>query len=138
MSKRGRISAAAADMVPLASSIEAVQRPDSPYDLTDEESDEWRAVVSRLPADWFARETWPLLTAYCRHVVEARKIAQLIEQCRGAEQFDISAYDKLLKMRERETRSMSSLATRLRMTQQATFDKSKRKPIQVARPWEAR
>jgi hypothetical protein len=43
--------------VATVSAIETIARPDAPYDLTDEQSDEWWAVVNRMPADWFPRET---------------------------------------------------------------------------------
>jgi hypothetical protein len=59
---------------------EIVQRPDAPYDLTDEQSEEWRAVVT-MPPDHFMRGNYALLSQLCRHVVSARRIAQLIEQC---------------------------------------------------------
>jgi chaperone required for assembly of F1-ATPase len=26
-----------------------MQRPDAPYDLTDEQAEEWRAIVNRMP-----------------------------------------------------------------------------------------
>jgi hypothetical protein len=58
---------------------EALPRPDAPYDLTDEQAAEWWAVVNRMPADWFKRETFPLLTQYCRHIIAARRIAKLLE-----------------------------------------------------------
>jgi chaperone required for assembly of F1-ATPase len=114
-----------------------VQRPDAPYDLTDEQSEEWWAVVNRLPADWFPRETHGVLAQYCRHVVAARRVAQLVnaEEKAGAT-LDLGRYDVLLKMQEREGRALSSLATRLRITQQATMSEKAKKPTQVARPWE--
>jgi hypothetical protein len=42
-------------------------RPEPPEDLTEEQAAEWSAVVDRLPADWFPRETHGLLARYCRH-----------------------------------------------------------------------
>lgn len=130
--KRGRPSAG--DLT-VARALEPVARPDAPYDLTDEESDEWWAVVNRLPADWFPRETHALLAAYCRHVVGIRRISELIRNTEANSQdFDLGDYDKLLKMRERESRAASSLATRMRITQQTTYDKSKKKPIASAPP----
>jgi len=130
------------------------QRPEPPEELNAEQMAEWRAVVNRLPADWFPRETWGMLAQYCRHVVASNRIAQLINQmeaglstivlnethpaddesddCAG---FSLKAYDKLLAMQEREGRAMSSLATRMRMTQQSTFDKERKKGKPGARPW---
>lgn len=134
MGTRGRKSTASLTVV--ASHVEALDRPDAPYDLTDEESDEWRAVVNRLPADWFPRETWPLLSQFCRHVVNARRVAQLIAKTTSGKNLDIGDYDKLLAMQEREGRAMSSLATRMRITQQATYDKTKKKSGgEVSVPW---
>ena len=44
--------------------------------------------------------------------------------------------DRLLKMQEREGRAISALATRMRLTQQSTYDKSKKKPTAALRPWD--
>lgn len=135
MGARGKKSIASLE-VAKPENIESFQRPDAPYDLTDEQAEEWRAVVDRLPADWFPRETWPLLAQYCRHVIAARHIAQLIydlEKKDGG--FDAAEYDQLLKMQEREGRALSSLATRMRITQQTTYDKSKKKPKDTKKLW---
>lgn len=136
MQARGRKSLASLSVIS-SEGIETVRRPEPPQELTEEQSEEWLAVVNRLPADWFPRETWPMLAQYCRHVVSARRVAQLIAAQEAAEEFDIDAYDKLLKLQEREGRALSSLATRMRITQQATYDKSKKKPLQPKKPWDA-
>lgn len=135
MGNRGRKSAASMAVVS-ASPVEALSRPDAPYDLTDEQSEEWWAVVNRLPADWFPRETHGVLSQYCRHVVAARRVAQLVAACESAEDLDVDRYDQLLKMQEREGRALSSLATRLRITQQSTMSEKARKPAMVKKPWE--
>lgn len=116
--------------------LEEVRRPMPPAELGDEQKQEWLAVVNRLPADWFPRETHPLLAQYCRHVVAARRISQLVARLESEQEgFDIGEYDRLLKMQEREGRALSSLATRMRMTQQSTYDESKRKPEEKPKPW---
>ena len=135
MQKRGRKSAASLE-TSIINVTGVMARPDAPYDLTDEEVDEWRAVVSRMPADWFGRETHGLLTQYCRHIAAARRISQLIRQCEKAELFDLEDFNKLLIMQERESRCLSSLATRMRISQQSHFDKTKPRPIVGQRPWE--
>lgn len=136
MGARGRTSAASLEVAQVGA-VETVQRPDAPYDLTDEQSEEWWAVVNRLPADWFPRETHGLLAQYCRHVVAARRVAQLVAACEAEPDMDLARYDQLLKMQEREGRALSSLATRLRITQQATVSPKAGKPKMVKRPWEA-
>ena len=104
------------------------ERPEPPEDLTPEQAEEWKAVVNRLAPDWFPRETHGILAQYCCHVVERKEIDALIAECKGNPEFSVEDYDRLLKMREREGRAASSLATRMRMTQQTTYDKSKKKP----------
>lgn len=135
MAKPGRRSAAELT-VAAAAPVETITRPDAPYDLTDEQAEEWWAVVNRMPADWFPRETHGMLAQYCRHVVAARRVAQLVAQAEAADDLDIEAYDRLLKMQEREGRAISSLATRMRISQQTTYDKSKKKPLTAKKPWE--
>ena len=136
MKTRGRDSIASVAVAEV-SRIETVPRPDAPYDLTDEQSTEWWAVVNRMPADWFPRETHGILAQYCRHVVAARRVAQLIEQAVNAEPFDVTEYQRLLTMQDRESRAQASLASRMRLTQQSTYDRTKKKPIAGRKPWES-
>ena len=136
MKSRGRESTASLAVVQLVRPVERMERPKPPSELTDEQADEWRAVVERLPAEWFPRETHGLLTQYCRHVVAARRLSQLIEQAETCDPVDVEGYDRLLKMQEREGRAMSSLATRMRLSQQTTYDKSKKKPSTTRKPWD--
>jgi chaperone required for assembly of F1-ATPase len=134
--KRGRPSAASLEVANRPEQVETIQRPDAPYDLTDEQTEEWWAVVNRMPADWFPRETHGVLAQYCRHVIAARRMAQLVAACEAEEDLDIVRYDRLLKMQEREGRALSSLATRLRITQQSLRSAKSQKPGMVKKPWE--
>jgi hypothetical protein len=138
MGSRGRESSAELTLIS-HNGVETIRRPAPPDDLTPEQADEWRAVVNRLAADWFPRETHGLLAQYCRHVVAARRCAQLIAEIEKAPAFDLDAYDKALKMQEREGRAISSLATRMRISQQATVraEKARKPPVQVKKPWES-
>lgn len=127
------------NVVELAS-VTCIVRPPPPRELSPEAAEEWRAIVDALPAEWFSGASTPLLVSYCRHVVAARRIAALIKQEEGdAVGLCLGTYDRLLKMQERESRAISSLATRMRITQQATFSHRKTKPRQSSsKPWEDR
>jgi hypothetical protein len=135
MEKRGRASAASLSVIQ-GGGVQVITRPKPPEELTSEQSDEWVAVVNRLPAEWFQRETHGMLAQYCRHVVASRRVAELIATVESSGEMDIEQYDRLLKMQEREGRALSSLATRMRLSQQTTFDKSKKKPISAKKLWE--
>lgn len=134
MKQRGRKSAASLEVI--SGNIASIERPPVPDDLTQEQADVWVKITNRMPADWFPAETWPLLGMYCRHVVAARRVAQMIEQVEGSDDLEVETLDRLYKMQEREGRAMSSLATKMRLTQQTTYDKSRKKPMQVKKPWE--
>lgn len=149
MRLRGRASAAELAVIG-PSGIETVRRPEPLEELSAEQAAEWRAVVNRLPADWFPRETHGLLAQYCRHVVSARRVAEMIAALEGELSQEVEAgqdkvaamlgatkaMDRLLKMQEREGRAISSLATKMRISQQSTYDKSKKKPVAGRKPWE--
>jgi hypothetical protein len=137
MAQRGRKSAASLEVV-RAEAVQAVRRPGPPAELTDEQAEVWQGVTEALPADWFGAETLPLLSQYCRHVIAARRVAQLIEATEGEHDLDLQQYDTLLKMQEREGRAVSSLATRMRITQQALSNhRGNREKKAVAKPWES-
>jgi hypothetical protein len=135
MRQRGRVSAASQSVV-IIDALKKISRADAPCDLTDEQSVEWWAIVNRMPAAWFPRETHCLLAQLCRHIVRARRLAQLINAMEKASEFDFVQYHSLLRAEEEQSRAIASLATRLRITQQSTYDKSKKKPVDVKRPWE--
>ena len=120
MGARGPKSAAAMAIVsPITDS-----RPPPPDELSEAEADEWRRVVGRLPHDWFPPETQPLLAAMLKHQSTHRVLCRLIEAFDATVlQMDLGVnhYDKLLTMREREARAMSSLATKLRLTNQSRY-----------------
>ena len=79
----------------------------------------------------------PLLTQYCREVVQARRVAELIERATSDPELSIKDYDRLLKMQARQSATIRSLATTMRISQQATTNHRGNKKITSARkPWE--
>lgn len=120
MAQRGRKSAASLAIVASLNDV----RPEPPPELTGAQAAEWRAVTAALPAGWFRREQYGLLAAYCQHASAARLLAMMIDSFQApwlADPDGLARYDKLLAMRERETKSMASLATKMRLTQQARY-----------------
>ena len=137
MTKRGRKAGVSLPFRPMTV-VETTPRPAPPEELSNEEVEEWRAVVDRLPADWFARETHALLIQYCRHVVTARRIRQLIAKLEAEEDFALKDWEAALKMQQRESAILASLATKMRISQQSSYDKSKKKGSGgTSKPWDA-
>lgn len=133
MAKPGRTSGA--ELAVQNHQVEKLDRPTPLTGLTTDQGDLWIDIVSDLPADWFPQHTHEILGQYCRHCISVRKLDQLISKMENDESFDVDEYDKLLKMRERESRAASSHATRLRLTPQATYDKSKKKQQSNKKLW---
>src|SRR5690625_5188304 len=117
MKQRGRKTAGE---LAVASPVLVQTRPDAPDELTPEQADVWNEVVDALPADWFPAETHPLLIQYCRHTIEARRIAQLIDQECAREELDVATYAALLRMQARETTALKSMASSMRLSQQSS------------------
>ena len=139
MSKRGRPSfASLATLANPAGRIQIMDRLKAPHDLTDEEVEIWVAVTEAESADWFNAGNAPLLTQYARHVVRARHVAEMIERALADKDvpMSISGYDLVLKMQARESAVISSLATKMRISQQSTTNHRGNKKTQASsKPW---
>jgi hypothetical protein len=143
MATRGRKSAASASVTTLAPTITATQRLAPPVHISDAERALWMQVVNDQPASAFTPTHSPMMEMYCRHVVQARILADEVvnfERAWLADDDGLSRFDKLLKMAERETRAASSMATRLRITRQAidqqTVARSQINAPKGLKPWE--
>ena len=146
MKQRGRKSTNSLLTTGVAIPGDNVQRAQVPEELDDDEAAEWCAVVERMPVNWFPRETYGVLTQYCRHVVRARKLAVRIRDLekqgeftmfgQAAPVFDLKTYNILMKMQTNESITIASLATKMRFTQQSTIDKTAKKAGVGKKPWE--
>lgn len=144
MGQRGRKSAAAMEVATLVAPVSTEQRLSAPVHLSDAERAVWVEVVNDQPAGAFTATHSPLLELYCRHVSNARVLAdELLNFDRAwiADDEGLKRYDRLLAMSERESRAASSLATRLRITRQAvehptTVGRALGKQARTRKPWE--
>jgi hypothetical protein len=120
------------------------ERLRAPLHLSDAERSVWVEVVNDQPGGAFTPTHSPLLEMYCRHITQARILAdELInfERAWLADSDGLKRYDRLLAMSERESRAASSLATRLRITRQAvehptTVGRSLKNQAKGRKPWE--
>ena len=109
----------------MAAPVSATNRLAPSAHLSDAEQLVWCRVVGDQPASAFTEVNRDMLDAYCQHVVMAQVMDDEIkafDRAWLADSDGLKRYDTLLKMREREVRSASSLATRLRITRQAMAD----------------
>jgi hypothetical protein len=131
MRQRGRKSSASLAVLPLPPG----KRQPPPASLSKEEAAEWVAIVNRMPGGWFGRETHALLTAFCRHTVEADRLSGMLAVLddtlaeaahQGRHEFDLiceslGTREQLLRLRNAETRSLNAVARAMRLTQQSAF-----------------
>ena len=90
-----------------------------PEGLTDEQARVWRETVGARSADYFGEDSVPMLEEYCRVVCMCRLLAVQVEATiAGGEVGELKA---LLDMRDKESRRLASLATKLRLTNQSRY-----------------
>lgn len=117
-----RKSAASLTVVP--GSIDG--RPKAPVDLTPAQTQIWDDVVATENAAQFkSAALQQCLKEYCRHVDSANKLTAMVQRIEDADEMtaqDLEALEKLLRMRERETRAQGDKATKLRLTNQSRYN----------------
>lgn len=94
-----------------------------PAELTAEQACVWRETVEARSADYFGQDAVPLLEEYCRVVVMCRLLALQIETVIAGSGGEETAglLKSFLDMRDKESRRMASLATKLRLTNQSRY-----------------
>jgi hypothetical protein len=141
--QRGRKSALAKPVV-----IEGgfASRPEPPDTLTERQAEIWRLVTASEDQNVFATAaTRDLLADYCRRREAAEKITEIANlfQPEWLKSGDgVKRYTQLLKIRDMEVRGATSLATKLRLTNQSRYQTStatvqaSKAIARVAKPWE--
>lgn len=111
----------------------------APDGLTPKEADLWADIVESKPSAWFGPDSMPLLAEYVRAVsmceVLDRRIREAME-----EDAAVSEVKVLLDLRDKESRRMTSLATKLRLTQQSQYQPrsaaTANASVSGKRPWQ--
>lgn len=114
-----------------------------PEDLTQDQAARWRAVVDSKPVEWFGPDGAPLLKEYVRAEAMCDTLAMQIEAAMsgGHEAEDTARLVKhFLDMRDKESKRLASLATKLRLTQQSRYTPqaaaTANKKAGNTRPWQ--
>jgi hypothetical protein len=115
MIQPGRESAASLEV---ATVVALPERPDPPSNLTEGEATEWRNVVATKPADWFMRDSQPVLAAYCQAIVRHRFLMDKWHEGAAA---TIKEMKDLSGMINTTANLLAQLATKLRLTQQSRY-----------------
>jgi hypothetical protein len=141
--KRGRKSVAELTVVRGAF---GTGRPPPPEDLTDRQAAIWREVVETEPAEFFATAvTRALLADYCRHRDSSEQLSAGVSAFKPEwlkEEDGPGRLNTLLIMRDREVRATTTLATKLRLTNQSRYQtqpaaRAAARAATGTRPWES-
>lgn len=121
------------------------RRPEPPKDLNAAQAAIWRETAGSEAVTFFnTAALQSMLADYCRHTVTAAEVSTQIdafniESLRDDENAKI--FDRLTKIRDRETKAAADKATKLRLTNQSRYTPqaaataSKNQGPQ-ARPWD--
>jgi len=103
----------------------AERRPPPPEGLTDPQRALWRAIVETEPAHLFdSAARRHLLRLYVEHAAFRANLQALIDRVPVEKMLDPdteAGFERMLRARDRETKQLVSLATRLRLTNQARY-----------------
>lgn len=117
--------------------------PKPPVGLTKDQGTIWTRIFMTTEPGWITENQYGLAMALCRHEDAMNKFSKVRDRLYD----EVSAVDlpsvelmkeldRASKMIEREVRSYSSLATRLRITNQALRTADVKKPSVSKAPWE--
>lgn len=126
MGNRGRESAAASGTAKLTVFPGGMaRRPDPPADLTEAQAKIWTDTVASETVEFFNTDALrELLKDYCRHKVTCAALSRQVETYDAAEPMDPETaknFDRITKMRDRESKAAADLATKLRLTNQSRY-----------------
>jgi phage terminase small subunit len=118
------------------------QRQQPPSRLSAEAAEVWRGIVASKPHDWFTPDTCHLLEALCVAIVAHRAIAKQLDagNRKLAEDDSLGRFDRLTRMHDRQVRVLTSIATKLRLTNQSRYTPKAANTAAKAkgtRPWDA-
>jgi hypothetical protein len=124
------------------------KRAPPPTDLTPTQRKIWREIVSAVDRDWF-NDVTPLLTELCAHIDFAASMRAGIEQVRARlvglplgskeERAMSRQLASLLRQHGKQSASIASLSTKLRLTPQSRQSARRADQIRARtgpRPWE--
>jgi hypothetical protein len=143
MKQNGRRSAAAKAVVIKGG---FGRRPDPPLELTERQAEIWREIVSSEDPNFFNTAALrALLSEYCRRRDAGEGVSQIINTFKPEwlkSNDGANRYRVLLVMRDLEARGATSLATKLRLTNQSRYNAlsastaARRAAKEPKKPWE--
>lgn len=123
MAKRGRRSIAELTLIG-PGGIEQIRRPAPPATLTEEAAVEWRAIVDRMPPDWFPRETHAMLVQLCRAIVRSHQIDTWLS---NRSNLSVEEFQSLLRSEQSVSDLIGRLSTKMRLSQSSKYDDGRKR-----------
>jgi hypothetical protein len=93
-----------------------------PFDLRNEaEAEVWRAVVNAVPPDWFTSANQYLLIRFCKAVVMAGRVDDLLEAELAKKRQNRQLIAKFARLQLSSTVNIARLSTKMRLAQQSVW-----------------
>lgn len=112
-----------------------------PEGMTAEQGRIWTEIVASKPPGWFGKDSAALLESYCIAITRRRMITAKIEVQSALKRPNIDKLAQLLELERRQTATISSLSTKMRLSQQSRYTpqraatEAKQQPSGVKEPW---
>lgn len=113
-----------------------------PEELTEAQATVWRRIVASKPIDWFDESTEVLLAGYCCLWVDRERVRAQMDAFETewlTKESGVKRFNDLQKIEDRILGRLTSLGTKMRLTQQSRYranmaDSEVRK-VRGERPW---
>jgi hypothetical protein len=110
-----------------------------PSDLSVAELALWRETVASKPAEWFGADSVPVLKEYVRAAVTCDLLDLKVKEV--MDEGEVGEVKTVLDMRDKESKRVANLATKLRLTQQSRYTPQAAatadRHVSGRRPWQS-
>lgn len=112
----------ASKLTPVPPAADSTAWPSTPRGLSRRQRTLWRTIAASKPAEWWDGGSLPLLAQLVAHLETLEALRDQFALLGDlADPRTLARLDQLSRVRDRESKAMSSLATKLRLTVQARY-----------------
>ena len=134
----------ASKLKPVPPAADTAASPSAPRGLSRRQRALWRSIAASKPGSWWDGGSLPLLAALVAHLATLEQLQAQFDRLGDlASPAALARLEQLSRLRDRESKAASSLATKLRLTQQSRYEtraaarRAALQPVAPGNPFEA-
>jgi len=113
----------ASKLTPVPPAADTAASPSAPRGLSRRQRALWRTIAASKPSSWWDGGSVPLLAALVAHLETLEQLQAQFDRLGDlASPAALARLEQLSRLRDRESKAASSLATKMRLTQQSKYE----------------